>query len=671
VLAWSLAVPVVALSVSAVAVGADAGSTPWKLVLVPAFWVVPGVLVASGRPANPLGWLMLAVAGLFAGAAFGTEWLDSGQEGGAAWATWFVDRASAFLVPCTLAVLLLLPDGRLPSPRWRPVAWLALGAQVTLILAWCLVQGPAAAPDTSLERRAEPENPVGLLPAAMADAVSALEPWLLQVPLLLGVVAVGFRIRRGSDDQRPRLVSVLAASAVFALLLVAGRYFWPGAADVLDVAGAGLLAAALTSAVLRRRLHEVDVVVNHALVYSVLTALITLGYLAVVAGTSRLGGDLPSVGVALVAAALAVVLLPLRSALQRLLQRAMYGDSRDPHAAVRRLTETVGEATSLDAVVAGLVRATAGSLRASQVEVQVDGAHASHGDMTAASEGERVSLALTSGELRLGTLTVGFPRGRRFGPRERELLVELADHGARAVHAVLLADALLANRQLLVTTREEERSRLRRDLHDELGPTLAGLAMQLGGLRELLRTDPAIAAKRLARLEAAARHALDDVRRVSRELRPPSLDELGLVGALERVAEEAGLDLTVVSDPLPPMSAATEVAAYRIGAEALLNVARHAGPTRAELELLPTEGTILLRVVDHGRGVADAPAGVGTLAMRERAVELGGTLLLSGTDGGGTTVEARLPLPDPTRPNLLDAEPANSHQPAPTLRKPR
>ncbi len=210
------------------------------------------------------------------------------------------------------------------------------------------------------------------------------------------------------------------------------------------------------------------------------------------------------------------------------------------------------------------------------------------------------------------------------------------------MHAVQLADALLTNRQLLITAREAERSRLRRELHDELGPTLAGLAMQLGGLQEILRTDPAVASERLARLEAAARHALDDVRSVSRRLRPPALDELGLVGAVVRAAEEAGLALDPQVDALPDLPAAVEVAAYRIAVEAALNVVRHTGLRAAELSVFADNGTLHLRMRDDGPGIGEAPAGVGILAMRERAEELGGTLVVRGERG--TLVEARLPL---------------------------
>lgn len=634
--AWLLAGVAVSLSLAAVMLGEDGHVASWKAVLAPWFFAFPGALVAAARPGNALGWLMLAVATCFAGTALTSDWVDQGVGG--AWAVWFTDRASAVLVPATLGVLLLLPDGQLPSPRWRPLAGLVLSAQLLLVLAWSLVAGPAAAPDTSLPSVEEFRNPVGVLPPSWGSVVVDLE-WLLQLPLLLGIVAVAVRLRQPPDDERRRLVEVLAAAAAFTILVVIGRALWPAAADVLDVSGSALLAAALTSAILRRRLPGVDVVVYHTFVYAVLTALIALGYVAVVAVGGRLGQDLPAYGVGVVTGAIALSLLPLRGLLQRLLDRAMYGEARESGAAVRRLAETVGDATSLDDVVSGLARATAASLRAAHVEVEVEAVRAIQGRV---GSGEEVRLPLVSGDRRLGTMTVGLPRGRRLRQHDRDALAELTDHGGRAVHAVQLADALLTNRQLLVTAREAERSRLRRELHDELGPTLAGLAMQLGGLQGILGVDPAVAAERLARLEAVARQALDDVRSVSRRLRPPALDELGLVGAVVRAAEEAGLALDTRVDTLPDLPAAVEVAAYRIAVEAALNVVRHTGLRSAELSVFAENGTLRLRVRDDGPGIGEAPAGVGILAMRERAEELGGTLVVRSERG--TIVEASLPL---------------------------
>jgi two-component system, NarL family, sensor kinase len=636
VVPWLAAGLAMGLVAAAVLVGD--GQQPWKLALLPAFWVVPGALIASGLPRNPVGWLMLVVGSWFAVAAFATRWVESGHTTGAAWAVWVADRGSAALVPCTLAVLLLLPDGRLPSRRWRPVALAAVAAQVLLVLAWSLVEGPAAAPGSTWP--VDPANPVGVLPASWAETIEGLDGWLLQVPLLLGVAALVVRLRIPS--QRRRLAGVLAAAVLFGLLVVGGRALWPAISDLFDIAGSALLAVALTAAVLRRSLDQVDFVIQHALVYSVLTGLIAGGYVAVVAVLGSRSANLPVLGVGLVTAVVALVLMPLRERLQRLLDLAMYGDTRRPHVAVRRLTDTVGEASTLDAVVRGLARTTAASLKVPWVEVEVEGHRGVHGTSTG---GSRAQLPLLAGDLQVGTLEVGFGRGRRPGAAEREVLVELADHGGRAVQAVLLSEALLTNRQLLVTAREDERSRLRRDLHDELGPTLAGLAMQLNGLQTLLRDDPETALARMARLEAVARQALDNVRRLSRELRPPALDELGLVAALEQAAHDEGLSLSLDVRLAEPLAAAVEVATYRIGTEALLNVARHAGTAEARLILERIGDDLVLSVVDDGRGSGQSPAGVGTLAMRERAEELGGTLSISrGRDGVGTVVEARIPI---------------------------
>ena len=408
-LAWLVAC--LALALVATAILLDAGHKPWKLVLLPAFWVIPGALIASGRPRNPLGWLMLAVGNLFAVAAFATQWIESGHTTGAAWAVWATDRGSAALVPFTLAAFLLLPDGRLPTPRWRPVAYTVLTIQALLVLGWSLVTGPAAAPDSTWP--IDPSNPVGVLPTDWGEVIGGLDAWLLQAPLLLGVLAVAVRLRRPTD--RSRLAGVLAAGVVFGLLVVGGHALWPAAADLFDVAGSALLAAALTAAVLRKRLHEVDAVIHHAFVYSVLTALIASGFVVVVALLGSRSADLPPLGVGVVTAVLALLLMPLRARLQFLLDLAMYGDTRHPHVAVRRLADTVNDATTLEAVVSGLARTTAASLRARWVEVNVEGHRSTEG---APTEYGRTMLPLMSGDLHVGTLEVGFDRHRRPGPAE-------------------------------------------------------------------------------------------------------------------------------------------------------------------------------------------------------------------------------------------------------------
>ena len=249
-----------------------------------------------------------------------------------------------------------------------------------------------------------------------------------------------------------------------------------------------------------------------------------------------------------------------------------------------------------------------------------------------ARRGHGAPTALTSGDLTLGSLTVRFGPGRRFSERDKAALAELADHGGRAVHAVQLADELLASRHLLVTAREEERSRIRRDLHDELGPTLASLAMQLAGLEQLIRSDPLTAAHgyRASSSRPAGRSRTCAGSRVPCDRRHWT-NSVSPV-PFDRPPRRSGCTSDDEID-LPPLAPAVEVAAFRIGAEALTNVARHAGDRRVSLTLASQDGELVLTVVDHGRGTGRAPAGVGILAMRERAEELGGTLIIR--DHGG------------------------------------
>jgi signal transduction histidine kinase len=244
----------------------------------------------------------------------------------------------------------------------------------------------------------------------------------------------------------------------------------------------------------------------------------------------------------------------------------------------------------------------------------------------------------------VGTLTVAAGAGRRLAGDELRLLGDLGRHGGVAVQAVLLTDELRASRARTVLAREEERRRLRRDLHDDVGPTLAGLAMQLGTVRDLVRADPDGAVDRLGRLREAAREALDTVRRAAHGLRPPALDDLGLSGALRQLADSLGLRAVFPDGDPPRLPAAVEVAGYRIGAEALHNVVRHAGTVDVEVSVRLEDGGLVLRVSDAGTGLDPARApGVGSLAMQERVDELGGCLRIDSVPGRGTTVEARLP----------------------------
>jgi signal transduction histidine kinase len=253
----------------------------------------------------------------------------------------------------------------------------------------------------------------------------------------------------------------------------------------------------------------------------------------------------------------------------------------------------------------------------------------------------------------VGRLLVEGRDRRAVDSRDLRLLDELARPAGAAVSAAALADALSESRTRLVQAREEERRRLRRDLHDGVGPTLAGVALGLDLVAARMDEDPAAARSMLADLKGETAAAVDDVRRLVNDLRPPALDELGLVRALRQQTDRLalrspGLQIRVDSDPvLPPLSAATEVAAYRIAVEAVTNSVRHAGARSCHVQVA-ADGALRLEVVDDGSGIADGtPPGVGLAAMRERAAEVGGTCTVAPAQGHGTRVLAVLPLEVP------------------------
>jgi signal transduction histidine kinase len=210
---------------------------------------------------------------------------------------------------------------------------------------------------------------------------------------------------------------------------------------------------------------------------------------------------------------------------------------------------------------------------------------------------------------------------------------------------------LSRSREQIVAAREEERRRLRRELHDGLGPTLAGVGIKLDLARQSVRDDPAGVETLVDEARAQLREAIAAIRRMSRDLRPPTLDALGLEGALREQAaglatQAPGAPVIIVEvpEPLPALPAAVEVAAYRIAVEALMNVVRHASARSCEVRLALGDDELTVDVVDDGHGAADGKVGVGTRAMHERAAEVGGEVTIETSATGGTRVLARLPV---------------------------
>ncbi len=371
-------------------------------------------------------------------------------------------------------------------------------------------------------------------------------------------------------------------------------------------------------------------------------------YAAVVGGIGLLLHAENSFWLGMVAAALiAVGLMPARAALERGVNRILYGERDDPYAVMQRLSHQLEGSLEPRASLKSALNLMAETLRLPYLAVQLPaGDTLSYGHAVQPLE----SFALVAQGERIGTLEVGRRAGREpLSSADRRLMGTLAAQLASATHAWQLGERLRDSRENLVRAGEEERRRLRRDLHDGLGPSLSGLGLKLEAARMLLVRSPEKAEAHLSALKLEVQESVNEVRRLVHDLRPPKLDDLGLIGALEellRGAQDAGLK-TDFQRPaaLPTLPAAVEVALYRIGQEALTNVQKHARAQRIRLGLTLELGALTLELEDDGVGLPEVRTpGVGSQSMRERAEALSGTLELQRGEGGGTLVRAKFPM---------------------------
>lgn len=631
-----------ALLVNATIAASGEGAGPYWINTVSASvaFSTVGALIASRRMENPFGWLLL-LAGCFYGvtALMGEygAYLDAAAPGslpGEAAANWI---ASWLWIPSSGFVVysfLIFPNGRLPSPRWRAVGWMTIGIV-------CLTTASFAfdAPDTILTATAS----------------------LLAVTALTTTLAVFLRLRDSAGVERQQLKWVAYAVSLLAVAVVVNSI---SATMDESLVGRALflvsflaIPASIGIAILRYRLYDIDVLINRTLVYGALTVCVVGFYVLVVGYLSTLLRTGENVMVSLVATGLVAMLFqPLRERLQRGVNRLMYGDRDDPYAALSRLGQRLEATPEPASVLPTVVETVRDALKLSYAAVALgrDGGYS-----VVASTGEPATepmrLPLVHQGEPVGDLLVS-PRapGEGWSSADLRLLDDLAHQAGAAVHGVRLTRDLQSSRESLVLAREEERRRLRRDLHDELAPTLASLSLTAATAIDLIEANPDAAAALVAELHAGMRAAVGDIRRLAYELRPPALDEFGLVAAVQERADRHdghGLQVTVdAPDCLPPLPAAVEVAAYRIIQEGLMNVVRHANAGECVIRLASTtrgeRPGLYVEIVDNGVGIPEAgrKIGVGLHSMRERAAELGGECSIGCRSDGGTAVVAWLPL---------------------------
>jgi signal transduction histidine kinase len=481
---------------------------------------------------------------------------------------------------------------------------------------------------------------------------------------VLGVLAVATGRRRAdSVDERVAhrlMVSALLSVAVILLVLDVVPVLLQGsplvAREVLALVLVPVVLACWVAAVLGYRLVEIDATLRRSLVQLVLAALVGAVFLAVANAVKIAAGT--SVRSMVTGGVVALVLLPAVLLLRRTASRLVYGDRAFPYRVVselRHVEPTTAPENVLDEMLTTLSR----SLGLGYARIESNGSTPEDRFVVERGElrGQPTVVDLEVAGTAVGRLEMEVgPLREPFGPRDRRLLEDIGTQVGALVQALAAGRELQRARERLVATREEERRRLRRDLHDGLGPSLASTLMRLEVARDLVDRDPVAARDLVAGLIDQTEADIGEVRRLVDGLRPPALDQLGLVSALRQRADQANHAValgstaprwTVTADHVGVLPAAVEVAAYRIAVEAVNNAARHSGGTLVEVSLRRRPDALELVIRDDGGGIGDERGvGVGLGSMRDRAEELGGTCTVGPALDGGTQVVALLPLAD-------------------------
>ncbi|MFF4776724.1 sensor histidine kinase [Microtetraspora fusca] len=639
---------------------------------------VAGMVVLRRYPRHPLGRLM---------SGFGAWWaLDSVASSWVAYATMhdpaLPGASAAFIVFQRLGAglalllplaLLLFPDGKLPTGWWRVASLLSLA--LTSLLPLALVAAPSAIAQATAGSTPLPAPLRGLnlealylpLPDAVWTGVLRVAQLCLPLSLVTPFAVVVRRYRTVAGIDRARMRWLVWAALVDLLVMLTFRLLplWFGTVG-LTVAVV-LTSGSVAIGIVRPDLVDVDRLLGGTLVYGLLLTLTFVLDLLVLGGVGQLLGPRLNDGVRLVIAVFAVAILyaQLRHRLWRLVRRWVVGDRDDPYHVMSGLAERLERTDDSEAQLVTLARTVARAFRAPYVGVEITQVS---GEVLLVEDGERPAetqaLPITYRGERIGRLLL--PRQaarRRLTSGDERLLADLIRQAAAAARAVRLAEELQHSREGMVSAVEDERRRLRRELHDGLGPALAAVASRIDTARITARRSNEDADRILHMARQELTGMLAEVRRLVHGLRPPALDDVGLVGAIRQQAERLrapGLTVRVEErGDLTGLPAAVEVAAYRIASEAVTNVVRHAQAGECVVSLTRDVGGGYLDVVivDDGAGLATtAVAGVGLVSLRERAAELGGSSSVTSAGPAGTRVWARLPVASSGKAPVLVAE---------------
>jgi signal transduction histidine kinase len=646
---------------------------------------VLGALIASRRPSNPIGWLLLAIsmsqAVSLTGSFLAMHGLlsGSGVHGWVGISTW-ISNWSGVVGSMLLGFLVLFfPDGHLPGARWRWVAWV----MVIVCLGSLMVTVLSTAPVTLSPRL--PSVPALVVIPVLSGFVNAgnsvINSVAFSLVFLLPIVAVVLRLRRAQGTERQQLKWFAYTAAAAICVATAGGLLGTlnaGVGGTIANLGFGIgitvaIPAAIGLAVMKYGLYDIDLFISRTLVYGALAVMITAVYVGIAVGIGSLigSGGKPNLALSILATAIvAVGFQPVRERVQRVANRLVYGKRATPYEVLSEFSGRVAETYAADEVLPRMARVLQEGTGAESATVWLRGTAElrpaatfpggtamhdplpmSNGSLPTLPDATRAVEVRYQGEL-LGALSVTKRRGESLTPIEQKLVDDLAQQAGLVLKNVgLSADLqarlveLRASRQRLVHAQDLERRRLERNLHDGAQQHLVALKVKLGLVEMLVDRDPARAALTLEQLKGDADEALETLRDLARGIYPPLLADKGLVVALESQARKATVPVSVEADAVTRYSQDVEATVYFCVLEALQNVQKYAGATQVVVRLSAGSGTLTFSVIDDGAGFdpAIAKKGAGLTNMADRIDALGGSVLVTSRPGAGTTVQGELP----------------------------
>ena len=702
-LAWTgfvVALIVWAITVVGYARAEPGGTSEWGgstllanlpfLLMILSFDVV-GLLITTRRPGNAVGWLVLGIGFAWAAgdvlSALGSYAFDHGWSNGD---VLLALSEPTWLPPIALSgtfLILLFPDGHLPSPRWRWFAWtIAVGV---VVVGFAILFAPGTFEDSGYP---SVSNPLAI--ESLAPLLDALLVSLLIIPagMIGSAVALVQRYRRSAGAEREQLKWLAYAAAIVALtfagVMVATLVNdfrdtppWLSVFQSLSLATFTLIPIAIGFAVLKYRLYDIDVVINRTIVFGALALFIGAVYVAIVvvlggAVGARASHPLLSIGAT---ALIAVLFEPARSRVQRFANRLVYGERATPYEILTRFSERLGGTYAIEDVLPRTARVIAEASGAARVVVWLRAGDALRAAAAWPAEvegpppedlplgtdplppivGADAVVPVRHRDELLGAVSVTKPPGEPLSQQDHVLLGSLADQAGLVLSNVALTSdlearlrqisarsaELRASRQRIVATQDAERRRLERNIHDGAQQHLVALAVKLRLARGMLLRDPDRGGAMLTEIRAEIDDAMDTLSSLALGIYPPILEEHGIAAALEAQGGVASIPVRVRASGIDRQPIETEAAVYFCCLEAMQNAAKHARASLVEV-MLGLEGGVLTFTVrddEVGFDAAGTQTGSGLQGMSDRLAAVGGSVEITSSPGGGTLVAGRVP----------------------------